>query len=267
MPEGPECKLYAEKLNYWLRGQELKSVELLSGRYTKTKPSGLDGMAFPAKLGCVMTKGKFIYFEFLRENGGNRFIWSTLGLTGSWHEFPNDNPRVKFNFTGEVPSIYFWDQRNFGTLHFNKSTDETFDKILGLGIDFLKGNSDFQETQEIFKLKKNQNKTLAEILMNQENYAGVGNYIKAEALYRAKLSPWRLGKDVAETEQRKLHQDIQDIMWGAYYTRKGEITLMEKYDGFRKVIYKQKISPCGNPIIHEETDDGRTTWWVPKVQK
>lgn len=50
------------------------------------------------------------------------------------------------------------------------------------------------------------------LLMNQEILAGVGNVYRAEVLFRQRLSPWRLGKDVGEDEAAALWKDIVSTM-------------------------------------------------------
>ncbi len=41
-------------------------------------------------------------------------------------------------------------------------------------------------------------KPIAELLMDQTMFAGIGNIFRAELLYRARVSPFRVGKDVDE---------------------------------------------------------------------
>lgn len=268
MPEGPECAHYADKINASYAGLNLLSIRILSGRYEKTTPFGLKDFILPKKLGSVDTKGKFIYFGFEKTVDNIRvadgYVWNTLGLTGGWTEDYHPHNRVEFVFEGGR-SLFFFDQRNFGTFHFGKTQMETAIKLDSLGMDFLLGTRP-ELSLEVFKKKKNQNKTLAEILMNQENYAGVGNYIKAEALYRARLSPHRLGNSLSQEEIILLHQSLHDVVNQAYQSKLNYWNPIEDGDSFKKVIYKGSVAPCGNAIIGEATKDGRTTWWVPAVQ-
>lgn len=125
----------------------------------------------------VSCKGKFVYFTLM--NG--KFIWHTLGMTGTWTDYPLKDTRVLIN-----NELYYSDTRNFGTFKFNMDLDETKDKVNGLGFDLLNEEWDWAEPAKLI-LKKSQ--TLAQIVMNQKILAGVGNYVKAEALYRARLSP------------------------------------------------------------------------------
>lgn len=265
MPEGPECKFYVDALNLNFADDIITGVKIISGRYTHQKLPGLSEFKFPVKLLKVKTKGKFIYFEL--DNGS--FIWNTLGMSGSWALSKNKSTRLEFSFGDK--KLYFEDQRNFGTFKFGQSALETKKKLKSLGLDFLTEDVSIKDSYDLFKLKRNQNNTLAQILMNQKNYAGVGNYIKAEVLYRAKLSPHRLGSSLSQDDILNLHTAIKDVMIGSYRSKFKMFAQYQDMDGcgaeFKKVIYKKSVCPLGNPIVAEETLDKRVTHWVPSVQK
>ena len=50
MPEGPECRRYAMDLAERVSNRTLLSVEMVSGRYTKKPPTGID--SFTSHLPC-----------------------------------------------------------------------------------------------------------------------------------------------------------------------------------------------------------------------
>lgn len=267
MPEGPECRHYADKLSASYAGLELQSVRILSGRYSKKMIEGFTKFTFPKKLEAVKTKGKFIFFEF--EVPGSHvgtYIWNTLGLTGGWTEDSHSHNRIAFNFEG-TRTLYYHDLRNFGTFKFAMGWMDTQCKLETLGIDMLQCEYDEKVSLQIFKMSRNAKRSLAEILMNQENYAGVGNYIKAEALYRARLSPHRLGNSLSEDEIRLLHRSVYAVMNEAYQSKLNYWDAINDGEKFKKVIYSEAVAPCGAAIIAETTKDKRTTWWAPTVQK
>ena len=51
------------------------------------------------------------------------------------------------------------------------------------------------------------------------------------------------------------------------------IRTYENFDGSlgqytqKFLVYNQKKDPIGNVVIKEKTSDGRTTHWVPEIQK
>lgn len=268
MPEGPECRLYAEALNNELEGKLIRNVEILSGRYAKTLPEGYElfTRSLPRRVLKVSVKGKFIYFHL----NADKYIWSTLGMTGAWVTRKESDARLAFHYDGGT--LYYSDVRNFGTLKFRMSQEDTDKKLASLGYDLLNcAKPSLEMTRDVFGKKKNQTKTLAQILMDQKNYAGVGNYIKAEALYRARLSPHRTGESLSEEELLALHNAIVNVIRGSYASKTQQFVhytdMQECGQEFKKVVYKKAQDPLGNNVIQEETKDKRTTHWVPALQK
>lgn len=268
MPEGPECRIYAEALDDELRGKKIHNVEILSGRYKKTLPEGYELFmkSLPRRVVEVSVKGKFIYFRL----NADKYIWSTLGMTGAWTTRRESDARLAFHYDDGV--LYYCDVRNFGTLKFRMSHAETEAKLASLGYDLLNCEEpQLALTLKTLGLKRNQKKTLAQILMDQKSFAGVGNYIKAEALYRARLSPHRTGESLSAEERSALHDALVTVMRGSYASKTKRFVhytdMKECGQEFKKIVYKKAQDPLGNKVIQEETKDKRTTHWVPALQK
>ena len=122
-------------------------------------------------------------------------------------------------------------------------------------------------------LDKKPHWTIAKALMNQSVICGVGNYVKAESLYRAELSPWRLVGSLSSKEMKALNLCVQHVLQQAYADKGATIKTYRNTDdkpggaSFHFMVYGKKIDPHGNDVIKEETADGRITHWVPTVQK
>lgn len=274
MPEGPECRIIAEGLSTELKGNKVESLELISGRYLRHGPPKM-WREFLSNLPTVCDhvgfKGKFIYLTFENSDWS---IWNTLGMSGCWLKEQTADARVSLAYQdalGKDKKLYFTDQRNFGTLKFANNTAELVAKLTSLGLDLLNTDVSHDMSIDIFRKKRNQKKTLAEVLMNQKNFAGVGNYIKAEALYRAKLSPHRTSDSLSDDDITLLHDQLKEVMRGSYAARGFSMKNYKDLNGevgkFQKIVYRQNKDPYGNPVIKEETKDRRTTHWVPKIQK
>ena len=108
--------------------------------------------------------------------------------------------------------------------------------------------------------------------MDQRVISGVGNYIKSEALLRAKISPWRNVSDITEGEYTKLFQSVINVANESYASQGASIKTYRKPDGtkgaaqFSFRIYSKKACPVGHPVINETTPDGRTSWWCSTCQ-
>ena len=66
MPEGPEVKLFVDKLNLNYKNKTIKEVNVLSGRYLKKEIEGLD-LVKESTIDSFNCKGKFIYFKLNKD--------------------------------------------------------------------------------------------------------------------------------------------------------------------------------------------------------
>jgi len=176
---------------------------------------------------------------------------------------------------------YFSDLRNFATFKFSNNKEDLDKKLASLGSDFLKTDVDISK---ITKYKS----PIVKLLMDQKKIgSGLGNYLVAEILYRAKISPHRLGNSLTKSELNKLNTSIRYTVKLSYiYNNIGymvnfedeaekikkidyhpNIILNPKDDQFEFLVYRQKYDPKGNPVHADSIIKGRTTYWVPAIQK
>jgi len=254
MPEGPEVKLCGERLASNISGQTLKYIEIISGRYSKKTPGGIElfGKELPTTVVGPGVHGKFIYW--IMKN--NYFLYNTLGLTGAWSLEQGPYSRVKFSF--ENLDIFFDDKRNFGTLKFVKGKGNLLSKLQSLGPDMLSG--DVEISLFIDRLREKSSWEITKALMNQSVVAGIGNYIKSESLWKTKINPHSRVCDLDNDTLADLCVNIRDIMSDSYKSQK------EGDNSFKLSVYSRKNDPHDNEIIKEKTEDGRTTYWCPSVQ-
>ena len=268
MPEGAEVKLFGESLAAVVSGKEIVAVDIISGRYKKSDVEGFDlfRARLPSKVVGVGVHGKFLYWIVTNDV----FIYNTLGMTGSWSVTETKHSRVVFQL-GDGTRVFFNDQRNFGTLKMVPGRQELVKKLQSLGPDMLSEQvSDARFTDALMKKPE---WSLAEALMDQSLVCGVGNYVKAESLYRAQLSPHRQVNTLQPADFSRLKQSIQVVLQEAYKRGGASIQTYRDFDGNegeysqRFLVYNQDRDPNGNEVVREKTEDGRTTHWVPAVQK
>jgi len=267
VPEGPECRTVADGLNSFLTGKRITGINVMSGRYARH--GGPDGISeftqtLPAKVAGVSCHGKFIYIHM--DNGWN--VWCTLGMTGSWRK--DQTPHARVSVDSDDGTVYFTDMRNFGTLSFVNGNGLLLSKIKSLGPDMLTNNL---SDADFIKIIRGINRTIAEAIMDQSVIAGVGNYLKAECLYFAKISPHRPCNSLTDQELIGLNQSIKSTIRMSYKTGGATIRNYAGINGqvgqysSRFAVYSQKTDPAGNPVVKEKTADGRMTHWVPTVQR
>lgn len=262
MPEGPEVANFVRSINGFLsEGDKITAITPLSGRYTRKPIEGISSVQFPLTVERVGCKGKFIYWTFL---GTETVIFNTLGMSGAWSDTPR-HARVKFETS--QGDLLFNDARNFGTIKFCSRKDLK-KKLETLGPDML--NENVPAATFVERFRKHPESTLAEALMNQGVVCGVGNYLKADSLWLAKLSPWRKVEQTTDEQLALLCSSVSDVIRTAYLNGGSTILTYKGFDGeegsHEMLVYGRKTDPNGEEVICQETPDGRTTWWVPRVQ-
>ena len=253
-PEGAEVKLIGEKLAKLVGIRKLTKVVPLSGRYIKKPIDGLVDMEphLPSSVIGVGVKGKLVFW--ILDN--DHFLLNTLAMTGTWSSQFNTHARVRFDFDTGSP-VYFVDTRNFGSLKFIYGRNRFKAKLNQLGPDMLSDNVTYSQFAE--RLDTKAHWPICKALMNQGVVSGVGNYVKAESLYRAKISPHQLVGSLNGAEMNDLMREIQSVLKESY-----EAADQPRAD--RLLIYNKKVDPLGNEVIREMTPDGRKTHWVPAIQ-
>ena len=274
MPEGPEVKRIVERLNRRLAGKELHAIHFKNQSYCdkQVRDQIHDLRAElsdkPKTIDKVQCKGKFIWFTL---DDGEWEIWHTLGMTGSWRNSnPKKNVMLKLETDGEQMT-YYKDTRRFGTFKiFHKDNSRLDKKLQTLGPDMLNDPPTFEEFLVCLRKKNHWNITKA--LMDQKVVCGIGNYIKAEVLYRAKVSPWRNVGDISDEELEEIYKQTKFVIQSSYDKKGATIRDYVMPDGsigayrFEFEVYAKKVSKHGHKVLQEDTPDKRKTWWCPDYQ-
>ncbi|WP_313504146.1 hypothetical protein [Kaistella carnis] len=241
MPEGPSILFLKNKLQRY-KG---KIVSEASG-YGEMDKSQINNI----KLLDIETYGKNLLFVFK-----DFFVGVHLGLFGSMlvNKRKKVNASFALHFASDEINFYVAKTKFYEgkpTDHFNFKTD------------ILK-----PEFDEDFVLNELQNKhaeeMIGDVLMDQHLFAGVGNIIRIEALYHAKIHPESIVKAIPEKKLIFLLKMIVDYA--------EEFLNLLKTDGVKEaaLIYGKKICPKDKTelIIEEMGKVKRKTYVCKKCQK
>lgn len=258
MPEIVEVKIMIDDLKKEFKNTTLENLDIVGGRYVRHgKPENykkfIDNL--PAKIIDFNTHGKFIWITL--DNGS--YILITLGMSG--HFLPEKDKHSHYVFETNKGDFYLDDVRNFATMKFTFDKKELDKKLKKLGPDPL--NEKITDKQFIDRIRKiNQNKTIAEVLLDQEKaLAGIGNYLRSDILYKAKISPHRKLKNLNDDDLKELLKAIKYIVDRSY-----EIQSKSGIHTYPFIVYKRKETAKGEKVKREEYK-GRALWWVPEIQK
>jgi formamidopyrimidine-DNA glycosylase len=101
-------------------------------------------------------------------------------------------------------------------------------------------------------------KAVKELLLAQEQQAGIGNMYACEALYRAGLAPTRTGATVTPAEAAALHGAVTALMRGMIAGAPDYAAVMQ--------VYRRETDPAGRAVQVTKVG-GRDTYWVPEAQR
>lgn len=309
MPEVCEVHITAQYLLRKIKNRYLTKVNVVSGKYLHMKMEGLDELSYPLKIKDIKTKGKFLYFILEDSLLEPVYLLCNFGLTGGYSFLNVNSIRISFEIKNKTKDkkykLHFYDQRNFGLISFTKDINVLNEKLDKLASDLLQNSFTDDEYYNDFTnfLKKYPTKKkliLVKFLMgqnkNETTGSGLGNYLTAEILYDAKLSPHRELQDLSKKEIKTLANSIKKLVKICYWYNKtgymernqnlenfvethqkdiinGKLPdyhkdlKLSKNDFFEFKVYQQKEDPDGNEVIPDKIITGRTTYWVPSVQK
>lgn len=112
-------------------------------------------------------------------------------------------------------------------------------------------------------LKNYQDEEIADVLLDQSIFSGVGNIIKNEVLFLVKRKPTRLIKELSTPLLKKIIKTTQLFSFQFYEWRK-EFILKKNYK-----IYRKSVCPiCGKKVFRKKTGKRkRISFFCLKCQK
>jgi endonuclease-8 len=112
----------------------------------------------------------------------------------------------------------------------------------------------------VANLSREPGRDLGDALLDQRLVAGIGNVWRAEALWRARLSPWLRVRDATDPELRAVLGEAARLMRASL-------------DGTspRREVYRRTGRPCsrcGERILSKgQGDANRIAYWCPGCQR
>jgi endonuclease-8 len=237
MPEGDSLHRAARRLQV-LVGEEVRAEA------PHPRGSAVAGLVDGRRLVSVHAVGKNLLLEF----DGGIVIRSHLRMRGRWSVVPAGSKRVGRPWLvlhGRAQEAVLW---NGPVLELERG------KTARLGPDILAGRIEAARLRIV-----DQRRELGDVLLDQRVVAGIGNVWKAEALWHARVSPWRAVGDTSDEELRSALGEAARLMHASL-------------EGGRphRSVYRRAGRPCprcGTAICSRGQGDGnRTAYWCPGCQ-
>lgn len=256
MPEGPEARTTADELRTLILSQKI-----LDFRHSFEIKCTLRYIIRGTIIKRVESYGKkvLLYLEYNGRPEGILVFY--LGMTGRLSTLDNLT-HIRLLFQLESCNLYFSDIRKFGALYHVR---EFIPKEFNMGSDLLQKEPSREEYKESLE-NYNSKKQVVQFLLDQSIYAGVGNYLKSEILYRAKVRPDIFLYELTDEKIERLRMETINTIRESYEA--GGLTIKDYWSPlgnrgtFLPQVYNRNFDNEGRKITKSVFKDGRTTYWV-----
>jgi formamidopyrimidine-DNA glycosylase len=269
MPELPEVETVARQLDPLVRGQRVKSAQLLDPKLSL--PGGrLAGRTITR----AFRLGKRVLLELERAGQGALYLAVHLRMTGRLiyvdgarlpAERGEAHLRARFNL--ERGLLLFYDTRRFGTLELHESLADA----APAGLDPL---SPELTPARLGELAAGSAMPVKPWLLRQDKLAGIGNIYACEACFAAGLHPARPMTGLDAGELKLLVRELKRILRSAikhcgttfsdFQDARGEAG---GYVNYLRVYGRagQPCPACGTPVART-VQQQRSTFYCPRCQ-
>lgn len=271
MPELPEVETIKNQIAPHL---PLKVVSVL---YSEVAGSIVKDKEFSPRgkiLERVARKGKVLLFEF---EGGLVSI-SGLGMSGGWRVSEtkvlekHTHVQIKgLKENGDTLFLAYVDPRRFGNLHHLK-TEGAQKWLTRLGADV--SSPEFTVDYIWERLQKCPQKEIKPFLLEQNHFAGVGNYMASEVCAHARILPSRRNHTLTKKDARNIEKAMKIVLEGT--VKSGGTTFSGGYkdttgnagEGVKNLVvfYQQVCGLCEKSKVIKTVLKGRGTYHCPRCQ-
>jgi len=261
MPELAELKITADYINEMCEGLTFQRIE----KNPQHKGEKIE-VPFHKFTVSAKSRGKELMLTLSDcfSRGNSTTLLMTMGMSGYFKLVPlNEIPKhahLIFYAHGSV-ALCFVDVRRFGKW---KKTPNWSDNR---GPDPTADYESFFKNIDRHILSKEFKKPIHEVMMNQKYFNGIGNYLRAEILYRADVNPFLSTKDAIE-QGPEILELCRRIPLEAYKLGGGSIKDWENPYNIQPQNWDEFMLCYGNPAMDNIVDrNGRRFWFNPKWSK
>lgn len=271
MPEGPEIKRAADRISKAIVGQSVTEI-FFAFEHLKGYEQALTGR----KITAVESRGKALLIHF-----DNRLsIYSHNQLYGKWmirksYSYPQTNRQLRLAIHNPQKSALLYSASDIEVLTPEEIMEHPFLKRLGL--DVLDTEVTPQQIEERLRDQRFWRRRLAGLLLDQHCLCGLGNYLRSEVLFVARISPTFRPVDCSPTQLTNLAEASINLANQSYFyqgiTNDLQLAQMLKEQGkhrweYRHWVFNRQGRPCfvcGAAIIKEMLA-GRRLYYCPHCQ-
>ena len=272
MPEGPEIRIAADKIAKAIAHQPIKEIFFA---FEHLKP--YEEILSQQLITGVDTKGKGMLTRF--ESGLS--IYSHNQLYGKWeivpaYNYPDTKRQLRLAIHNEQKSALLYSASDIEVLDEDAIAIHPF--LSRLGLDILDRKTTTKKVKTRLLNKSFQRRRFTSLLLDQGFLAGLGNYLRSEILFVARVHPILRPIDCSETQISALAKAALKITQQSYQTEgiTNDLKLVKKLKAqgyerpdYRYWVFNREERPCyicDTPII-KDISGGRRYYFCPHCQK
>ena len=269
MPEGPEIRRVADRLAAAVAGQTV-----LRAQFAFPHLKHFERALVGSRILSITPRGKALLTAF--DNGWT--LYTHNQLYGVWHvagsgERPDTSRSLRVALETERASILLYSASDIELWRSNEIEAHPF--LQGLGPDVLDMTLDEAAVAVRLQSPPFRGRALGALLLDQGFLAGMGNYLRAEVLFEAALSPLRRPADLDDNQRHRLAAALLAVPRHSYRSRGIAPARGMRSDhssdaasAFRFRVFDREGQPCpccGAAIVRE-TLAGRRLYACPACQ-
>jgi endonuclease VIII len=273
MPEGPEIRIAADKIERALGNYPTTSI-FFAFDYLKPFEQDLTG----CRVVRVETRGKAMLMHF--DNGLS--VYSHNQLYGKWvirkaGSLPQTNRQLRFAVHNAKKSALLYSASDIQILS-GPEEIAAHPFLSKLGPDVLSAGLRPDAVLALLQSKKYARRRLASLYLDQHFLAGIGNYLRSEILFVAKLHPQRRPIDCPEEALLTLAEATIEVTYQSYRYKgiTNDLDLANRlkaqgatYQNYRYWVFGRVHKPCyrcGASIVKEMLGN-RRLYYCPECQQ
>ena len=272
MPEGPEIRIAADKIAKAIAHQPIESI-FFAFEHLQPYAEILQQQVITG----IDTKGKGMLIRF----DNDLSIYSHNQLYGKWmirkaHDYPQTKRQLRLAVHNEKKSALLYSASDIQVLDQAEIAVHPF--LSRLGLDILDPQTTTRKVKARFLHKSFYRRRLTSLLLDQHFLAGLGNYLRSEILFVARVDPNLRPLDCSEAQILALAKAAIKIPQQSYQTKgiTNDLKLVEKlkaqgysHSNYRHWVFNREERPCYicDRAIVKEIAAGRRYYFCPNCQQ
>ncbi|MBV8883713.1 MAG: endonuclease VIII [Chroococcidiopsidaceae cyanobacterium CP_BM_RX_35] len=271
MPEGPEIRQAADAITKALVDRPVTEL-FFAFEYLKPYESKLTG----AIVTNVQTRGKAILLHF----NNQLCIYSHNQLYGKWlvrkaYSYPNTNRQLRLAIHNKQNSALLYSASDIEVISEAQIVTHRF--LSQLGPDVLDPSVTVEQVSERFQEQRFRRRFFTSLLLDQHFLCGLGNYLRSEILFVAKIHPHRRPVDCHPNQITRLATVTLSVTYQSYITggitNNIELADQLRQQGYNRSEYRHYVfnrqgQPCFicSTAIVKAVSGGRRYYYCPVCQ-